>query len=137
MEILDKELNEALERASKHDAGYLFYLLGSSVEPGFQTQGAGRVQEAGKSFFERFSSELRRAVCSKDGPYEQFIKGIATKKDLPKLVAIAILSGASTLGGVAVTTVIAAYLALLIVQSGLVAYCAGGQDDEPRRKHKG
>jgi hypothetical protein len=137
MEIHDKELDEALERVSKYDAGYLFYLLGSSVEPEFQTQGAGRVQGAGKSFFERFRSELRRAVCGKNGPYEQLIKGIATKKDLPKLVAIAILSGVPTLGGVAVTTVIAAYLALLIIQSGLAAYCAGGQDDELRRTYKG
>jgi hypothetical protein len=137
MDLFEKQLDEALERASEYDAGYLFYLLGSSVEPGFQTQGAGRAQERGKSFFDRFSSELRRAVCGKDGPYQQLIKGIATKKDVPKIVAIAILTGAPTLGGIAVTTVIAAYLALLIVQSGLAAYCAGGEADELRRTHKG
>jgi hypothetical protein len=136
METYGNELDEALERASKYDTKYIFYLLGSSVEPGFQTQGAGRAQEAGEGFFERFSSEFRRVVCGKGGPYEQFVKGLVTKKDLPKLVAIAILSGVSTLGGVAITTVIAAYLALLILQSGLATYCTGGQDNKPRRKHK-
>lgn len=123
MSTRDEDVDAAIERASKYDNEYIFYLLGSSIDPSYQTQAAGKAREAGKNFFDRFKSELHLTVCGKDGPYEQFIKGIATKRDLPKLVAVAILSGAPTLGGVAVTTIIGAYLALLIVQSGIAAYC--------------
>jgi hypothetical protein len=121
------ELDAVLAEASKHDADYLYYLLGTNVESGFSPQSGKRAKEAGRTFFERFQNELRHSVCKKDGPYEQLIKGLASKKDLPKLVALAILSGASTLGGVAVTTVMAAYMALLIINSGLAAYCDGGR----------
>jgi len=120
------ELDVAIAEASKHDNDYLFYLLGSNVVPGVQPQSGRQAQKAGKDFFERFQDELRKSVCKKDGPYEQLIKGLAQKKDLPKLVALAILSGAPALGGVAVTTVLAAYIGLLIVNSGLAAYCEGG-----------
>lgn len=119
------ELDVAIAEASKHDNSYLFYLLGSNVALGVQTQSGKQAQKAGKDFFERFQNELRKSVCKKDGPYEQLIKGLAQTKDLPKLVALAILSGVPTLGGVAVTTVIAAYVGLIIVNSGLAAYCEG------------
>lgn len=124
------ELDAVIAEGSKHDDEYLFYLLGSNVVTGFQPQSGKQTKQAGKNFFERFQDELRKSVCKKDGPYEQLIKGLAQKKDLPKLVALAILSGMPTLGGVAVTTVIAAYLGLLIVNGGLAAYCGGGSTNE-------
>ncbi len=125
MPIDEESLDEAIARVSGSDPDQIFQLLGIQVQDGFQPQSGKRGKEAGKSFFERFQAELRRAVCKKDGPCDQLTKGLVEKKDLPKLVAIAVLTGVPTLGGVTVTTIVAAYLGLLIVHSGLAAYCAG------------
>jgi hypothetical protein len=123
-EVDEEKLQKTIASASKHDEAYLFYLLGSAVTPNYQTQSAGQVQVAGKSFFEKLRSELRKEVCGKNGPYQALSKGLVAKKDLPKLVAIAILTGVPTLGGITVTYGVAAYLALLILKAGLGAYCS-------------
>ena len=94
------DLDAVLADASQHDSEYLYYLLGTNVESSFSPQSGKHAKEAGQSFYERFQGQLRNSVCKKGGPYEQLIKGVAQKKDLPKLVALAILSGGSTLGGV-------------------------------------
>jgi hypothetical protein len=126
MSIDEAKLDKAISDASKHDDEYLYYLLGSFVVgPGYQTQSAGKVQESGKSFFEKFKSSMRAEVCGPNGPYKALEKGLLAKKDLPKWVAIAILTGVPTLGGITVTYAIAAYTALLITKAGLGAYCAG------------
>ena len=123
MNINEQELQTLIDTANQHDEDYLYYLLGSSVTPGFQTQAAGKVQKAGKNFFDNFKTEIRGIICGKNGPYESLKGGIVTKKDVPKLVAIAIMTGVPTLGAVTVTYAIATYLALLIVNAGLGAYC--------------
>jgi hypothetical protein len=123
--IDEEKLEKTIARASGYEEAYLFYLVGSLVTPDYQTQSAGKVQDVGKSFFERFGSELRREICGKSGPYQALSKGLVAEKDLPKLAAIAILTGIPTLGGMTVTYGIAAYLSLIIVKAGLGAYCAG------------
>jgi hypothetical protein len=125
MTIDEEKLAETIASAGRHDEAYLFYLVGSLVTPDYQTQSAGKIQDAGKSFFDKFRSELRKEICGRTGPYQALSKGLVAKKDLPKLVAIAILTGVPTLGGITVTYGIAAYLALIIVKAGVGAYCGG------------
>ncbi len=120
-----KELDKLIEESSSYDQDYLYFLLGSVTGRKFQPQSDKEAQDVGKGFFEKFKEQFRVTICSKGGPYEQFVKGMVTKKDLPKFIAIAILGGASALGGVLITNLIAVYLALLVVQTGLATYCDG------------
>ena len=119
-------LDSMIQSASKYDSGYLYYLLGSQLQQDkIVPQSAGDEAELGKSFFEKWKVEFRKIICKKEGVYEQFIQGMVTKKDLPKLVAIAILTGTPVVGGILIPQVAAVYLALLVVQAGIGAYCAG------------
>ena len=122
----DAELDRVLEQASKYEPEYLYYLLGSQLlGAGFQAQSAGEAAEVGKDFLTRWREEFRKLVCKKGGVYDQFVRGVVTRNDVPKLVAIAILTGAPKLGGIVISELMAAYLGLLVVQSGIAAYCAG------------
>lgn len=122
----DAKLDSMIQDASKYDSGYLYYLLGSKLLEGkAQVQSAGDEADAGKQFFAKWNEELRKIICKKGGVYEQFVQGMITKKDIPKFVAIAILTGTPAVGGVLVPELIAVYLALLVVQAGIGAYCSG------------
>ena len=126
----DADLDRMMQDASKHDTEFLYYLLGSQViGKEFQPQNAGDAAEAGKGFFKRWHEEFQQVICKKGGVYEQFVKGMVTKKDLPKFVAIAILTGNPSIGGVLVTELIAIYLGLLVFQTGIAAYCAGYKEE--------
>ncbi len=125
----ESQIEQLVQSSSAQPPEYLYYLLGGQVlGEQFQAQSAGDVADIGKTFFQKWKDEIRKAVCGKDGVYEQFVKGVVTKKDVPKLVAIAILTGSPVVGGVVVTQVAAVYLALLVVQTGIGAYCAGYKD---------
>jgi hypothetical protein len=122
----EPKLDQMLRAASNHAPEYLYYLLGSQLLGGnFQVQSAGDVAERGKSFFQKWREEFRKLICSKGGVYEQFVKGTITAKDLPKLVAVAILAGSATIGGVVISELIAVYLSVLVVQAGIAAFCDG------------
>jgi hypothetical protein len=123
--VNESELDAAISDASSYDTDYLYYLVGSSIAgPGYVPQSAGEAAAAGKSFLERFKTELQGVVCGKGGPYEMLVKGIATEKNLPTKIAVAVMTGVPVLGGVAVTYVLAAYIGLILVRAGLGAYCA-------------
>jgi hypothetical protein len=125
MQVDHSELDAAISDASGYDTDYLYYLVGSSISgPGYVPQSAGEAAQAGKSFLERFQTELQGVVCGKDGPYEMLVQGIVTQKNLPAKIAVAVMTGVPVLGGVAVTYLLAAYIALVLVRAGLGAYCA-------------
>jgi hypothetical protein len=124
------EIIHTIESASKYDPEYLYFLLGNKIVDGkILPQSAGDLAVAGKIFFAKWKIEFQRIICKKDGVANQFEKGMIAKKDVPKLAAIAILTGTPVVGGVILGEVIAAYLALLIVQAGLRAYCSGFDED--------
>jgi len=128
-----QDVDELIANVSHHDDEFLYYLLGSATTGELvQPQSAGQASATGKQFFEKFKKQLKKVICSKDGPYEQFVKGMAKEKDLPKLVVIAILAGAPAISGIVVTNIIAVYVAMLLVRSGLAAYCEGYTDGKSR-----
>ncbi len=79
----------------------------------------------GKKLFERFiqkfGRKLRQTICGKDGPYEQFNKGLIGQAALPTTIASSILA----VGFSAATFwyPLAVYLAALLIKAGLKTYC--------------
>jgi len=65
--------------------------------------------------------KFKDTICGKDGPYEQFTKGLVGQAALPSSIASSILAA-----GFSVETVwypLAVYLSLLLVKTGLKTYC--------------
>lgn len=75
----------------------------------------------GKRFFEKFAVKFKDTICGKDGPHEQFNKGLLGQAELPTTIVSAILAA-----GFSVATFwypLAVYVGLLIVKAGLKTYC--------------
>jgi hypothetical protein len=118
-----RDIEQSIESASTYDREYLFYLLGSIGAGVTQPQGAGKATEWGKDFVARFREQLKKSICSKGGPYDSFLKGLAAEKDIPKLIAISILGGVPEIAAMTAAKMIAVYIALIVVKSGIAAYC--------------
>ena len=72
-------------------------------------------------FIQKFGRKLRETICGKDGPYEQFNKGLIGQAALPTTIAGSIL----TVGFSAATFwyPLAMYLAILLIKTGLKTFC--------------
>lgn len=75
----------------------------------------------GKRLYDKFSSKFKETICGKDGPYEQFTKGLFGQAQLPTTIATAIL----TVGFSAATFwyPLAVYITILLLKTGLKTYC--------------
>ena len=77
--------------------------------------------KAGKRLFVKFCMKFKDTICGKDGPYEQFTKGLVGQAALPSSIASSILAASFS-----VETVwypLAVCLSLLLVKTGLKTYC--------------
>lgn len=75
----------------------------------------------GKRIFIKFAEKFKDTICGKDGPYEQFEKGLLGKASLPAAIVSAILTV-----GFSFTTFwlpLLVYIALLLIKTGLKTYC--------------
>ena len=123
MSIDDQDMDKRLHSAFKYEPEYLFYLLGSIGSGSTQPQSAGEATQLGKDFFARFQKQLKKAICSKGGPYDNFLRGLTAQKDLPKLMVLSILGSSPEIAAMAAAKMISIYLALIILKSGVGAYC--------------
>src|SRR5882724_6864636 len=109
-------LDQVLKSAAQHPPEYLYYLLGGEISgSAANPQSAGDLAEKGRQFFAQWHAEFQKVICGRGGIYDQFVKGMVSKKDLPKAMAVAIMTGAGAVGGRALTDVGGAYLALILV----------------------
>jgi hypothetical protein len=72
-------------------------------------------------FLQKFGRKLKETICGKDGPYEQFNKGLLGQTALPTSIASTILTA-----GFSAATFwypLAVYLSILLVKAGLKTYC--------------
>lgn len=75
----------------------------------------------GKRLFVKFCSKFKDTICGKDGPYEQFTKGLVGQAALPTTIASTVLTvGFST---ATFWYPLAAYVSVLLVKTGLKTYC--------------
>jgi hypothetical protein len=82
-------------------------------------------------FVAKFGSKLKETICGKEGPYEQFNKGLLGQKSLPTTIAASIL----TVGFSSATFwyPLAIYIAILLVKAGLKTYCEPSKKKESAR----
>ncbi len=77
---------------------------------------------AGRKFFNKFKKKLKVLICDEEnGPYGQLRKGLISQAAVPTTIATTILSS-----GFSAHTVwypLTIYVALLVAQAGLDAYC--------------
>ncbi len=77
--------------------------------------------KVGKKLLLKFSEKFKSVICGKDGPYEQFEKGLLNQATLPTTIVASILTA-----GFSTATFwcpLAVYIALLLVKTGLKTYC--------------
>jgi hypothetical protein len=74
-----------------------------------------------RRFLERFKVKLKKNICGKGGPYEQFKNGLVGQAGMPTTIATTILTAGFTVAPVWYP--LAVYVALLIVRTGLDVYC--------------
>lgn len=85
----------------------------------------------GKRLFVKFGSKFKEVICGRDGPYEQFNKGLLKQAELPAAIAAAVLAaGFST---ATFWTPLAVYVSILLIKTGLKTYC---EPDGTRRKSR-
>ena len=77
----------------------------------------------GQRFMEKFGAKFKEAICGKDGPYEQFHKGLLGQAALPTTIASTILTAGFSAATLWVP--IGVYITLLITKAGLKTYCEG------------
>lgn len=82
----------------------------------------------GQNFFEQFQVKFREVICGPGGPYEQFEGGLIGQEQLPAVIATAILTAGFSGGSVFVP--LSVYVGLLLVKTGLKAYCEVPEMDE-------
>ena len=88
--------------------------------------------KAGKRLFVKFGSKFKETICGKDGPYEQFNKGLLGQAALPATIASTILST-----GISPATFwypLAVYMSILLVKTGLKTYCESAASRRKSRK---
>ncbi|MGE0667851.1 MAG: hypothetical protein AB7O49_14950 [Sphingomonadales bacterium] len=74
-----------------------------------------------KRLFLKFADTFQGVICGTGGPYELFEKNLLKQRDLPVAMA-----GAGLTDGISVSTLwapLAVYVALLVLKTGLRAYC--------------
>ena len=77
--------------------------------------------KVGKKLFLKFGEKFKSVICGKDGPYEQFEKGLLKQATLPTTIVSAILTA-----GFSTATFwypLAIYITLLLIKTGLKTYC--------------
>jgi hypothetical protein len=75
----------------------------------------------GKRLFVKFCSKFKDTICGRDGPYEQFTKGLVGQAALPTTIASTVLTvGFST---ATFWYPLAVYLSVMLVKTGLKTYC--------------
>jgi hypothetical protein len=74
-----------------------------------------------RRFLKKFNVKLKKNICGKGGPYEQFKNGMLGQAALPTTIATTIL----TVGFSAATVwyPLAVYVGILILRTGLATYC--------------
>ncbi len=75
----------------------------------------------GKRLWDKFKRKLKKVICGKNGPYEQFENGLIGQAALPSTIASAILTA-----GFSVATFwypLVVYIAILLIKTGLKTYC--------------
>jgi hypothetical protein len=75
----------------------------------------------GMRLFHKFALKFKKTVCGKNGPYEQFKKGLIGKADMPQAIATAVISA-----GFSPATFwcpLAVYISILLIKTGLEMYC--------------
>lgn len=86
-------------------------------------------------FLQKFGRKFKETICGKDGPYEQFNKGLLGQAALPTTIAGTILTA-----GFSPATFwypLAVYMSILLVKTGLKTYCEPEKsDDQPRKSKK-
>lgn len=77
--------------------------------------------KTGKKLFGEFSVKFRDTICGKDGPYEQFNRGLVGQAALPTTIASSVL----TVGFSPATFwyPLAVYISVLLMKAGLKTYC--------------
>lgn len=75
----------------------------------------------GKRLFLKFGTKFKETVCGKDGPYEQFERGLLNQASLPVTIAATVLKA-----GFSAATFwypLGVYVGILLVKAGLKTYC--------------
>ncbi len=85
----------------------------------------------GKRLFIQFGLKFKEVICGTSSPYEQFEKHLLNLADLPRTIAMTILTQA--ISPATLWYPLAIYLALLITRTGLKTYC---EPEYPKRADK-
>lgn len=119
-------LDDLIENVGGFSDDHIYAMLGASVETGKVTSQSGHLLvKRGKAFFRLFLKKLRGAICEKGGLRDQVAKtsSTQTQKDLVPVIMAWILGRGDAGLGVAVTQVVAIYLAILLSRVTLDVCC--------------